>query len=613
MTETTNILPVGQRAVFKSGDIQYRTIELDRATVKEDDRTVELAFSSEAPVERYFGTEILDHKPESVNLSRLNSAAPLLLNHDRDEQIGVVELARIDGDRKGRAMVRFGKGIKANEIFQDVKDGIRRLVSVGYRIHKMVTDKVEEGKETLRATSWEPLEVSIVSIPADTSVGVGRGEQTEIIERKDSNMSEKIETPPKTEPELPKVNRVEVLEEGRKAERLRVTEIDTLAEQFKGRNHQILDEARKAKQDGAAVADFKERIWQHLADAKPVVTQTANIGMNGAEVKRWSIVKAIRDIVDNGRLDGLEKEASDATAKVARRDAKGFFIPQDIMESKRVMSAGVSTAGGYTIATDLQTGSMIELLRNKTLVSQIGARTLSGLVGNVAIPKVTGGATAYWLSESGTVTASNQTFGQLALVPHRLVGDTAYTKELLNQSSIDVEGFIREDIMRVLAIAKDLAAIAGTGASGQPVGVINTTSVGAVTYGAAATWAKVVESETTLAVANADAGSVGWLTTPAVRGKWKTAVKESGQAVYLWENGGANGYSAGVTNQVPSDKTIFGNWSDLILAEWAGIDVVVDPYSLKKQGQIEITVTLWTDNGVRHPASFVVSADSAAQ
>lgn len=166
--------------------VLYRSFEIDRAAMKDgDDRTVELSFSSEAPVEQYnwdIGRylEILDHGKDSVNLSRLAASAPLLLEHDRGDQIGVVEEASIGEDRKGRAKVRFGNSSRASEIYQDVKDGIRRLVSVGYRVHELVTEKVEEnGLKTLRAIGWTPMEISIVSVPADVSVGVGRSEKSD--------------------------------------------------------------------------------------------------------------------------------------------------------------------------------------------------------------------------------------------------------------------------------------------------------------------------------------------------------------------------------------------------------------------------------------------------
>jgi HK97 family phage major capsid protein len=240
---------------------------------------------------------------------------------------------------------------------------------------------------------------------------------------------------------------------------------------------------------------------------------------------------------------------------------------------------------------------------------------LDGLVGNAAIPRISGGATTYWLPENGTATESDQAFGQVVLTPHRCVADTAYSKELLMQSSVDVEAFVRDDLARVLAIAIDLAALAGTGNAGQPLGILNTSGLAtSVTFGAAATWPKVVSFETNVATSNADDGALAYVTSPGSRGKWKGIARFTNTGMPIWaDDNTVNGYPAYATNQVPSDKVIFGNWRDLVIASWAGIDVVVDPYSLKKQGLIEVTVTIWTDIGIRHTVSFCISTDSGAQ
>ncbi len=613
---------------------QQRFFTIERAGINEKERTVPLCFSSETPVERWWGIEILDHSPGSVRLDRLQSNAALLCDHDWGCQVGVVENPTIDADRKGRASVRFSQANpRAVQEFQDVQDGIRTNVSVGYIIHAMVLESEVDGVATYRATDWEPYEVSTVSVPADISVGVGRGADIKGDERdvviqttvwvtddeevpEDQTDKQTATSDPnasdKENRTMPEINVDDVKKEVRAEEQHRVREILAIAE----KHTNLRELANKCVADGTPLDEFRERA---LAEFKAAPVQTKpEIGMSDRDLREYSIVRAMHQIASNGRLDGIEREASDATAKIVKREAKGFFIPQDIMRQSRALQSGVSTAGGYTVDSQLLAGDMIELLRNKTLVSRLGARTLSGLVGNIAIPRVTGGATAYWLPETGTVTATDQAFGQLGLVPHRLVGDTAYTKELLAQTSIDVEGYVRGDLMSVLAIAKDLAAINGLGANGEPLGILNTTGIGTVTFGAAATWAKIIAFETAVANANADVGQMAYLTTPNTRGAWKAAVKVTNQASFLWEKGDGefgevNGYRAAATKQVPSEKVIFGNWADLIIAEWAGVDVVVDPYSLKKAGQVEITVTLWADTGVRHPGSFTASTDSGAQ
>lgn len=633
---------------------QSRSFTIDRASVNEAERTVPLCFSSEAPVERWWGIEILDHSPGSVRLDRLRNNAALLCDHDWGCQVGVVESPTIDADRMGRAGARFSAANpRAVQEYQDVLDGIRTNVSVGYIIHSMSLEKEENGVPTYRITDWEPYEISMVSVPADINVGIGRDkttweEQEITITIKTSEVCQETGMEP-DDPEdaavggidettetktaecdpnsMDKENRVMSVEvneaadkarkEARAEEQHRVREIIAIAEKQKTRCPEIEGMAREAISSGQDLNEFRAVVLEKVSNATPVQT-TADLGMSARDLSEYSIVRAMHQIAEHGRLDGIEREASEATAKIVKREARGFYIPQDVMKQKRALTAGTATAGGFTVDTQHMAGDMIELLRNKALVSRLGARTLSGLVGNIAIPRVTGGATAYWLPETGTVSASDQAFGQLGLVPHRLVGDTAYAKELLIQSSIDVESFVRDDLMRVLALEKDRAAINGLGANGEPLGILNTTGIGTVTFGAAATWAKVISFETAVANANADVGQMAYLTTPNTRGVWKAAPKVTNQAFFLWEKGDAefgevNGYRAAATKQVPSEKVIFGNWNDLIIAEWAGVDVVVDPYSLKKAGQVEITLTLWADIGVRHPGSFTVSTDAGNQ
>ena len=589
------------------GNIMYRDIELHATDINSDSRTIEMSFSSEEPVERIFGTEILDHSPASVRLERIRSAGALLLDHDTSKQIGVTENVFIGDDRKGRATVRFGKSALAEEIYQDVLDGIRRNASVGYLVHKMVPESGSNNK-VYRAVDWEPLEISIVAVPSDFTIGVGRSEKIEQLEKENKIMCEKCNNTPCT---CVVIDINSERAQAKKEESARIREIMAIAEKFN-----CVELGKKSIDDNVSVADFKSLVLETQFRAVPVQPENPALGMSNAEMQQYSIVRAIRSLAETGRVSGLEKEASDATAAKIRRSPKGFFIPQDIMT--RTLQAGVADKGGHLISSEVLTTEMVELLRNKPKVAQLGARTLSGLVGNITIPRVSGGATAYWLPETGEVTMTSQTFGQIGLVPHRLVGDTAYSKELIMQTSIDVEAFVREDLMTVLAIEKDRAAINGSGVAGQPLGILNTTGVRTVTFGGAPTWAKVVEFETQLAEANADIGSMAYLVTPGVRGKWKTTPKVSGQAIFLWDvaaggGGSVNGYTAEATNQVPGNRVIFANWADFIFAEWAGIDVVVDPYSLKKMGQIEVTVTLWTDQCLRNAVSFCVSTDSGAQ
>lgn len=417
-------------------------------------------------------------------------------------------------------------------------------------------------------------------------------------------------TPPQ-EPKAPVIDLDAVRSEAIKTEKARVAEIMAL-----GEAHKCRDLAQKAAGEGSTVDAFRQVVLTQVLNAKPT-NLSPNIGMNKKERQDYSILSAMRSVMQHKPIEGLEREASDAVAELTKRQPDGFYIPDDVM-SHRDLSAGDATKGGFTVGTDLLSGSMIDLLRNKMLVARMGVTTLGGLVGNIAIPKTTGGAIAYWVPETGEINKTDQSFGQLGLTPHRLGADTAFSKELVMQSSIDVEAFVRADLMRVLALEKDRAALNGLGSAGEPIGIMNETGINTITFGGAATWADIVDFETQIATANADVNSMNFMTSPAVRGKWKTVEKFASTGMTLWEKGTergvgeVNGYPAFATNQIPGNRVIFGNWSDLVLADWAGVDVVVDPYSLKKLAQIEVTINIWTDNGIRNAVSFCVSTDTGA-
>jgi HK97 family phage major capsid protein len=200
------------------------------------------------------------------------------------------------------------------------------------------------------------------------------------------------------------------------------------------------------------------------------------------------------------------------------------------------------------------------------------------------------------------------------MTPHRLGAFTDISKQLIAQSSLDVEGFVRNDLASILALAIDKAVLEGSGASGQPTGILATTGVGSVTFGGAPTWAKVVEFETDVATANADIGTMNYVTTAAVRGAWKTTVKTANQAIFLAEQNSTNGYGLLVTNQVSSDKVIFGAFSAASLGIWGGVDVLVDPYGSQAiAGLVRIVAQTYVDVGVRQAGAFAVSADAGNQ
>ncbi len=628
--------------------VQYRSFEIDRAKVDEKERTIELSFASEHPVERWFGKEVLRVTPDAVDLTRLNPGGAVLINHDSDLLVGTVVNARVDGDRVARASVKFGKSQRASEIFQDVLDGIRTKVSFGYRVNKMVKESESEGVETFRVTNFTPFEISLVSVPADPTVGIGREHTTEEFEFEIENMNRSIllnpEAPtapagaPPAPPATPTPSRISIEHERKQAradEQLRIREINAIAEKV---NHpDVTDRVEECIINGTSADEFRRLVLESDAfRARPVrPDESGIIGMSDGEIEQYSLTRAILRRGENRPLDGIEREASDEISKRIGRKPNGFFIPGDVAvrgfgDSKklsknqrqdlmgeilqiRALTSNVQGAGGALVGTDLLSGSLIELLRNQMFVMQMGARSLTGLVGDIAIPRQTGGATAYWLGQGAALTRTQQVVDQLGLTPHRLAAATAYDKQLLAQASVSVEAFVREDLTSILALEKDRVAIDGDGTAGEPAGILQQSGLStSVTLSAAQApiFADIVRFETNLAVSNADRGRLGYLCTPTVRGNAKTTPKFTSTGTPIWENDTMNGYPARATNQVPTATScIFGRWDDFIVADWDGLDVVVDPYSLSLNGQISVVIQTLTDCGLRHAKSFSISTN----
>lgn len=608
---------------IKPGTTVQRAFTVDRTAVNQEARTIELSFSSETPYERWWGVEILDNTAGAVRLGRLTSGGPLLMDHDTRDQIGAVESVRLDADRVGRAVVRFGKSARAQEVWQDVQDGIRRNVSVGYAIHKAsLIETSDTGLDTYRVTDWEPLEISLVSVPADATVGIGRsaadGGDNPILTLTPERKMPEITTPPVDHAAIERA----ATDKANLAANSRMAEIIAIGEMFAKTGGE--KKASEALRAGKSVEQFRQDMLQHMATA-PI--PTSEIGLSKKEAKRFSFMRALNALANPGdrqaqEAAAFERECSEAFAGKAGRVARGLFVPLEVQQ--RDLNVTTATAGGHTVATNLLAANFIELLRNKMAITGMGAQFMGGLTGNIAIPRQTGGATAYWVAESGAPTESQAAFDQVTMSPKTVGAYSDISRKLLQQSSVDVEAFVRNDLATVLALAIDLAAISGTGANNQPTGILATSGIGNVaggTDGAAPTWANIVALESAIALANADVGSMGYLTNAKVRGKLKTSSKVSGQNGFIWEDGTVNGYNAAVSNQVPSNLVkgssggvasaiIFGNWSDLIVGQWGTLDLMVDPYTGSTSGTVRVVALQDVDIAVRHAVSFAAMLDA---
>jgi len=607
---------------------QFRVFDIGgKSAIDEDARTVDISFSSEEPVARWFGREVLDHSPESADLTRLNDGGAVLFEHDPREQIGVVERASIDDDKVGRARIRFSKSARAQEIFQDIVDGIRSKISFGYRILEAeVTERNKELGDLYRVMSWQALEISSVSIPADATVGVGRSEDlhshgtgapvliaSETKTKKKKNMDTNEAAPAASEQvraaapvaSEPKID-VEAL---RKEERERIREINAIGSRFGLDDSQI----SAAVAEGTKLDEFRKHVTDNFKPAPAAPTGPSHeIGLGEKEKRSFSIRKALLELRSGRGLSGLEAEVSNATADALdlERSMYSVHLPLDILEAKRDLEAGTTTEGGHTIQTDI--GSMIETLRNRMTVVDAGATLLSGLRGNVALPKGAA-ASASWVDEEGSVTETAQSFSQVTLSPQRLSARTVYSDLLIKQSTIAIENFVRDDLMKVIAIELDRTALQGSGVAPEPIGVENQSGVNTVTFGAAATYAKILDFEELIETDNASGENMHWITTPAVRAAWKAISKDTGSGQFLWDDDMVLGYAAHVTNQITGNLAFFGDFSQLLIGSFGSQTVTVDPYSKAQTGQFVTTISGFYDIAVRHGEAFAVSTDSGAQ
>lgn len=647
----SNKLPQKMGPQTRNLSIRAQDIAVDVAN-----RTVELSFSSDAAIDMWFGKESLSHAPGAMRVTDRTGNLPLLFNHCMDDLLGVVESVRVDvAAGKGYAVVRFGKDDRGEWAMQQALDGILTNVSFMYRVYKYMEDTETE---TYTALDWEVLEISLVTVPADASVGVGRaaGENevaVEVITRqltpaaaettKESIMTAEIQTPAPQQPvqtNQPSAEELRAIQsQGADVERKRIAEIDAMC-----RSHKLPDELRVSMiQKGTSIEEARGLALDHkLANAGD--QRAASLGdgfapdMSTKEKANYSMIRAVNAAISGSWKEaGFEAEVSNDIAKRMGKSTTGFFMPTNIPFAQRsgyaVGTAGAGTTGGTLVATNLLAGSFIEVLRNKARVLQLGATVLSGLVGNVDIPRQTGASSTFWVGENGTLTESEATFDKLSLAIKSIGTYSMISRNMLLQSTPDIEMLARADLIAQIALGIDLAALSGTGSNNQPTGIANTSGVGSVvggTNGAAITIDHLIDLETSVTDANAPEDSLAYLGNARTVGALKKLKSTTGQ--YLWTNipggqrsgtpGEINGYTMARSNQARKNLTkgtgtnlsevFFGAWSELVLGEWGVLEIMPNPYDATayKQGAVLLRAMQSVDVGVRHAQSFAVMSDA---
>lgn len=661
--------------------IQYRAAKIDAQPEEgkrlsgEDPGRFRFSVSSDEPYLRYFGNEILVHDKKSIRTARLDAGmVPNNFNHDPDKQLGIVEKYAITD---GRMTVEgpFSRSAFAQEKRMDYDDGILKAASIGYRVHGMVCTTDEDNPDApdeCKVTDWEPFDASLVTVPADATVGVGRAAGREDFPFELETISRRSAAPaPATETIQPK-QEIKIMAETvvvpsvAELELARQKEIMAVATDKDFRKYVSIDDAQKAIAEETSANAFKDMVSRKIVAANDVtkVGTAADQVFKSASTKdqrRYSITNFIRSMVNEAKpgtfskVDAtFEREMSAEIAKRLKVSTSGPLIPLDSIRALGTQAIGATTGQIATSseAAAVETITMpevIELLRHRPRAVALGARTMGGLQGVIRLPRQSGAATAYWLTEGLNVTESDLAMDYVTLSPKRYSMQTAWTIELLAEMSPDVESLARADMAKVRMLGLDLASISGTGSgNGQPQGLLGTSgltfinpsgtafvSSGADDGAQPLNFADILKFESLPAAADADVSTSGWMFTPEVRAQLKNTPKfAAGLAIPVWADGvkdpdglevGPLGYKAGVTNQLPktgakvgsypaADYTanalhtaIFGDWSQMIFADWGAVEVVVDPYTQAGNGAIVVTQRSLHDIAIRHIAAFCAS------
>lgn len=592
---------------------QYRAFNLTRENINEEERTVELSYSSEYPVKRYWGYEVLSHAAGDCDLTRLSNSGAFLMDHFLRDQRGVVEKAWVENG-KGRAVVRLSKNERGEELFQDMKDQIRTKISVGYDLVELLDAWEEEGEEYYRF-KWAPYEISSVSVEADVTVGVGRSDESGSktvfeFEMRGKDMPDKNKVPAKGAEERAKepvkaaqpvvVSNVDT---ARDSETVRCQEIVAMGAQFN-----MSDEAIRAIGEKESIDSFRQKVLESVRDkkAKPAGTEM-NLGLSDSDVKRYSLINAVRaSITGNWKDAGFEREVSVALADKMGKDARGFYVNYEVLSNlgRAAQSTGAGM-GGELVSTELWSNEFIDLLRPNSIAASLGVRFATGLVGNVDIPKMTSGSSFYWIDEDADGTESNVGLGVVKMSPKTIAGAVPITRRLMQQSTPDIDLLIRDDMLRGIGLGIDKAVFLGTGVGAEPKGIKNHTGVNAIPVPAGGwDWETIVAFETAVAEANGRAENMAYAMRPSMRGTLKTTEKVANTAKFLWEDNMVNGYKGEISTQLEADAMLMGDFSQALVGMWGALDLTVDKSTKAASGGTVLRVFQDADVAVRQAPAF---------
>lgn len=622
-------------------NLALRSTALDLIRAESDDGDLyTFPLSSETPYKRWRGKEVLVHTKDAIDLSFLNSGtAPLLVQHDQwSGQIGVIEKAWLDeGEKRVYVTVRFSNNPRPQEIKRDVDDGIMRNVSVGYNVNRdtIIHDEHKEGETpTYRVMNWKPMEASIVSIPADMTVGVGRAIQPQGGDMPAENNQGAGATPNGADTRAQGLPTAALTDDQRGAAiEEAINEISTLAaEHNQGAMARSFIEGEMRNGNVPSIAAFRGLMRATLPEDTPLVN--TDIGMSDNDVRQFSVLRAMRAVTDGDWSDaGFEREAITAAEAAAERGSVygGLMLPTDLMgrwgdftmdgQSYRdntdavadAIRAAMATSGNANVLTTAHLANrFIDNLRNRSAFMNAGATMLPGLSADVEIPGGDQNITAAWLAaEDADVAESNPTFRKITMNPHDLGAYTDVTRRMLQQTTIAMEAYIRMQMADASRIAIDLAIGYGSGATGVPEGLANTTGIGAVTFGAASpTRDEIIDLRTSIAETNRGTG-VTYIGNSGMVGELQKTKVDAGSGVFLMGDSADRlvGNRFIESNQVTDGDLFCGVFSDVLVGMWGGIELARSTEAKFLSGGVRFRVIQTVDVDFTRVGSFGLGND----
>jgi HK97 family phage major capsid protein len=628
------------------------TLKSSESPIDVEKRTVNVIFSDESPIYRYAYYKgnyiecyvILSHDPGAVDLSRYNDKANLLWDHNDSTPIGVIEGALIDSMKKqGKCVVRFGKGDFASEKFNDYADGILTKFSVGCEPFDYDNDATllgeHEGIPLFRMNKWSPFELSGVCIPANANAKVGLAMQGKEVPKADAaNEARKAEEMAKAEEQKNKLKEIKMSDpiaeqkpvdveafrkEGREAEAIRQREIGAFADNFKS-NAKIQDYARESKEKGTSFEDFARQAVKLNAEKPEPVSQ---VGMSKKEVESFDIMKVVRALYSGIRpdeMEGIEGESHRAIASKMSTQPRGYCLPNEIQKRKMDLSflpeeyrakvaekftVQVAGTGSYLVDQYHDAAGFVELLYAESLIPQLSPMMISGLVGDMDIPKLTTGHTIYSVAESTAGTKSNPVLGRVLLQPKTITGLSTVSRKMIKQATPAIRTILMADLASSIAETVDKYITQGTGSDSQPAGLakaLTDASISAINC-TSMTYAKMLSFVTALKNAKAYKNGVRILTTPDI-----IAIPANTQKVantfsplYDYDSKRTIGIPTVDSANCKSGHLFAGNFSDMIVADWGAVELdMVEDTTNPNSGDKTLRAFFDFDLGIRRAASF---------